>query len=46
MRRETVQVVSDRRAVREGRRAYVLVNNRSEGNAPRTVQALVDTLTG
>jgi len=33
-------------AVREGRRAYVLVNNRSEGNTPRTVQALVDTLTG
>jgi len=28
-----------RQAVSEGRRAYVLVNNRSEGNAPLTVQA-------
>ena len=35
MRRETVQLV--RQAVSEGRRAYVLVNNRSEGNAPLTV---------
>jgi uncharacterized protein YecE (DUF72 family) len=42
MRRETVQVL--RQAVSEGRRAYVLVNNRSEGNAPLTVQALVDAL--
>ena len=31
MRRETVHVV--RQAVNEGRHAYVLVNNRSEGNA-------------
>jgi uncharacterized protein YecE (DUF72 family) len=38
MRRETVQLV--RQAVSEGRRAYVLVNNRAEGNAPLTVQAL------
>jgi hypothetical protein len=38
MRRETVQVV--RQAVNEGRHAYVLVNNRSEGNAPLTVQGL------
>ena len=37
---ETVQLV--RQAVREGRRAYVLVNNRSEGNAPLTVQALAE----
>jgi len=33
-------------AVSEGRRAYVLVNNRAEGNAPLTVQALVDALRG
>jgi hypothetical protein len=44
MRRETVDVV--RRAVAENRSAYVLVNNRSEGNAPLTVQALVDALRG
>lgn len=29
----------------EGRRAYVLVNNRAEGNAPLTVPALVEGLT-
>ena len=40
MRRETVHLV--RQAVSEGRRAYVLVNNRAEGNAPLTVQALTD----
>jgi uncharacterized protein YecE (DUF72 family) len=39
MRRETVELVG--KAVAENRRAYVLVNNRSEGNAPLTVQALV-----
>jgi hypothetical protein len=44
MRRETVQVV--RQAVSEGRRAYVLVNNRAEGNAPMTVQALTEMLRG
>jgi uncharacterized protein YecE (DUF72 family) len=44
MRRETVDVVH--RAVTENRSAYVLVNNRSEGNAPLTVQALVDALRG
>jgi len=38
MRMETVQLV--RKAVIEGRSAYVLVNNRTEGNAPLTVQAL------
>ena len=38
LRRETVPGV--RQAVSEGRHAYVLVNNRSEGNAPLTVQAL------
>ena len=42
MRRETVQLV--RQAVSEGRRAYVLVNNRAEGNAPLTVQGLVEIL--
>ena len=42
MRRETVHLV--RQAVSEGRRAYVLVNNRSEGNAPLTVEALSEML--
>jgi hypothetical protein len=42
MRREAVQMV--RQAVSEGRRAYVLVNNRAEGNAPLTVQGLVEML--
>ncbi|WP_447975615.1 DUF72 domain-containing protein [Nitrospira sp. Kam-Ns4a] len=42
MRRDTVALV--RQAVSEGRRAYVLVNNRAEGNAPLTIQALVDQL--
>jgi uncharacterized protein YecE (DUF72 family) len=42
MRRETVHLVQQ--AVSEGRRAYVLVNNRSEGNAPLTVQGLTDEL--
>jgi uncharacterized protein YecE (DUF72 family) len=42
MRRDTEEVV--RKAVEGGRRAYVLVNNRSEGNAPLTAQALVDHL--
>ncbi len=34
-----------RQAVSQGRHAYVLVNNRSEGNAPLTVQALADQMT-
>jgi RecG-like helicase len=38
MRRGTVELV--RKAVAENRRAYVLVNNRSEGNAPLTVGRL------
>ena len=42
MRRETVHIA--RQAVSEGRRAYVLVNNRAEGNAPLTVQALAEML--
>jgi hypothetical protein len=39
MRRDTVVLV--KQAVAENRRAYVLVNNRSEGNAPLTIEALV-----
>jgi len=42
MRRETVHVM--RQAVSEGRHDYVLVNNRAEGNAPLTVQALSELL--
>jgi hypothetical protein len=42
MSRDTVELV--RKAVVENRRAYVLVNNRSEGNAPLTVQALRESL--
>jgi uncharacterized protein YecE (DUF72 family) len=42
MRQDTVELV--KKAVAENRRAYVLVNNRSEGNAPLTIQALSDQL--
>jgi hypothetical protein len=42
MRREAVILIKD--AVKNNRRAYVLVNNRLEGNAPLTVQALTDLL--
>ena len=42
MRRETVQLA--RQAVSQGRHAYVLVNNRAEGNAPLAVQALAEML--
>jgi uncharacterized protein YecE (DUF72 family) len=42
MRSDTVQLV--RQAVGAGRRVYVLVNNRAEGNAPLTVQGLVGML--
>jgi len=42
MRRETVHLV--KQAVAQSRQAYVLVNNRSEGNAPLTVQALAEQL--
>jgi hypothetical protein len=42
MRRDTVELV--RKAVAENRRPYVLVNNRAEGNAPLTVQGLVEML--
>jgi len=42
MRRDTVELVKT--AVVENRRVYVLVNNRAEGNAPLTVEALKDQL--
>ena len=38
MRRDTVALV--KKAMEEKRCAYVIVNNRSEGNAPLTIQAL------
>jgi hypothetical protein len=41
-KRETVQLV--RQTVSEGRHAYVLANNRSEGNALFPVQALSEML--
>ncbi len=44
MRLDTVELV--KKAVGEQRKAYVLVNNRSEGNAPLTVQALKTVLQG
>ena len=44
MRTGTVQLV--RQAAGAGRRAYVLVNNRAEGNAPLTVEALTEMLRG
>jgi hypothetical protein len=39
MGRETVTLVNE--AIKEKRRAYVLVNNRSEGNASMTIQAIM-----
>ena len=42
MRSETVNVV--RQAMQRQINAYVLVNNRSEGSAPLTIQGLVDQL--
>jgi hypothetical protein len=42
MRRDTVELV--RSAVTDNRNVYALVNNRAEGIAPRTIQALVDQL--
>jgi uncharacterized protein YecE (DUF72 family) len=44
MREETVTLAEQ--AVSNRRRVYALVNNRSEGSAPRTVQAIVDMLAG
>ncbi len=40
MRQETLSLLAE--ALAEGRIPYVLVNNRCEGNAPLTLQALVD----
>ncbi|MBX3306655.1 MAG: DUF72 domain-containing protein [Nitrospira sp.] len=37
MRRDTSELV--KKAVEENRQTYVLVNNRSKGNAPLTIQA-------
>jgi uncharacterized protein YecE (DUF72 family) len=42
MRRDTVDLV--KKAVGDKRKAYVLVNTRSEGNAPLTIQALYTPL--
>jgi uncharacterized protein YecE (DUF72 family) len=42
MRNEAVVLIKD--AIAQNRRVYVLVNNRLEGNAPLTVQALTDLL--
>jgi len=42
MRKESVVLI--KQAVAENRRAYVLVNNRTEGNAPKTIQGLVEML--
>jgi uncharacterized protein YecE (DUF72 family) len=42
MRKEAVVLIKN--AIGHNRRAYVLVNNRLEGNAPLTVQALTDIL--
>ena len=42
MRQETIALVKQARA--ESRSAYVLVNNRSEGCSPLTVQALLGAL--
>ena len=39
---ETRSDAAGRQALGAGRRAYVLVNNRAEGNAPLTVQALAE----
>ena len=42
MREDTVSLIQE--ATGENRTTYVLVNNRAEGNAPLTIQALVDRL--
>ncbi|MGC4097783.1 MAG: DUF72 domain-containing protein [Nitrospira sp.] len=42
MRRDPIALV--KQSIKDGRRAYVIVNNRSEGNAPKTIQGLVDML--
>lgn len=42
MRQDTVELV--KKALEEKRHVYVIVNNRSEGNAPLTIQALRNAL--
>ena len=42
MRRDTVDLV--KKAIEDKRQAYVIVNNRTEGNAPMTIQALMNAL--
>ena len=42
MRKETVMLIKD--VIGHNRRAYVLMENRLEGDAPLTVQALTDLL--
>ncbi|MDH5194018.1 MAG: hypothetical protein OEW32_10075 [Nitrospira sp.] len=42
IRRDTVDLVN--KSVGEKRKAYVLVNNRSGGNAPLTIQSLRNSL--
>lgn len=42
MRRDTVALI--RQSITQAKPAYVLVNNRSEGNAPKTIQGLVEAL--
>ena len=44
MRREAVALIEQ--AINRGKLAYVLVNNRSEGNAPKTIRGLVEMLKG
>ncbi|MDK2745113.1 MAG: DUF72 domain-containing protein [Nitrospira sp.] len=42
MRKDAVALIQQ--SVKAAKPAYVLVNNRSEGNAPTTIQALVDMI--
>ncbi len=42
MRRDTVAIIQQ--SIVQAKPAYVLVNNRSEGNAPKTIQGLVKLL--
>ncbi|MDF0674344.1 MAG: hypothetical protein P0120_08385 [Nitrospira sp.] len=35
-----------KKAIAENRRAYVIIDNQSEGNAPLTIQALLKALQG
>ena len=44
MRQEVVAILS--RARREKRRTYLLVNNKAEGSAPLTIEAIAERLAG